>query len=224
MSERPGASARRDGSHPMAYPSGDVAEGAGEEGRHRVGMEHDQSIQQSEIESGEDLRRLIETARDGHEPSFQRLYERFAPRLYRFASLRLGDAEAAKDTVQEVFLAIWQRLPAFELRHPDAFAGWVFRIARNVVVDRLRRRATQPVALEEGMGPVFEFEGATISQRLVVEMLGRLPETQRDVVTLRFLVGMSLAEVAEALEKTDGAVEQLQLRGLRRLRKEMGKR
>jgi RNA polymerase sigma-70 factor (ECF subfamily) len=143
--------------------------------------------------------------------------------MYTYAYFRLGDTEAAKDLVQEVFTDVWRQLPRFENRHPGAFPGWLFRIGHNGVVDRLRHRRFRVVDLEEGRDGAVEFEGEAISRRLVIELLERLPALQREVVVLRFIAGMSLAEVAGALGKREGAVVQLQLRGLRRMRKELEK-
>jgi RNA polymerase sigma-70 factor (ECF subfamily) len=68
-----------------------------------------------------------------------------------------------------------------------------------------------------------EFEAEAISRRLVIELLERLSPLQREVVVLRFIAGMRSVEVAASLGKSEGAVVQLQLRGLRRMRKELAK-
>lgn len=181
-------------------------------------------IQQSQSSNEEDLRRLIERSRGGDTEAFRGLYESFAPRIYTYAYYRLGDAESARDAVQDVLVAVWERLPAFEERHPGSFPAWVFRIARNTTVDALRRgRALRSVPLDSLVEGGVEFEGTTVDQRLVVQLLAGLPALQREVVVLRFLVGMSLAEVAAALGKRVGAIEQLQLRAVRRLRRELGR-
>ena len=164
----------------------------------------------------------MDTATAGDEISFRRLYERFAPRLYSYAYFRLGDAEAAKDLVQDVFTDVWRQLPRFDYRHPGAFSGWLFRIGHDAVVDRLRRRSWS-VPLDEGHEGAVEFEGRVISRRLVIELLEGISPLQREVVVLRFIAGMTLAEVAGALGKREGAIVQLQLRGLRRLRKELAR-
>lgn len=125
--------------------------------------------------------------------------------------------------VQEVFLVVWRRLPGFELRHEGSFPGWLFRIARNVVADRARRARRHSTApLDSAPEASVEFEGGTLSQRVLVDALRTLPEAQREVVMLRFLLDLSLADVAAAVGKSEGAVVQLQLRGLHRLRREMG--
>lgn len=193
------------------------------QGATTVGNLLEHRIQQSKRFGGDEgLESLVRRAQNGDTTAFRELYEVHFERLYRYAYFRLGDRERARDAVQEVFLAVWRRLPSFEYRHPGAFPAWVFRIARNVVAENLGRSTRRPVATADDIPeqPV-EFEGAVVSRRLVIEMLSRLPRSQKEVLALRFLAGMSLAEVSAVVGKSEGAVEQLQLRGLGRLRKEI---
>ncbi len=195
---------------------------AGQEGR-AVGKLRRRAIQtavKAELES--DLARLIERSKNGDVDAFKALHGRYHDRLFTYAFFRLGDREEARDVAQDVFLAAWQRLPSFEYRHEGSFPAWLFRIAHNIVVGRIRKSHRHPVSVvEELPEESIEFEGEAVSRRLVVDLLSRLPEAQREVVTLRFLAGMSLADVAAAIDKSEGAVVQLQLRGIERLRKEM---
>lgn len=167
---------------------------------------------------------LVDLAQAGDEVAFRLLYERFAPRLYRYVYFRLGSPEVAQEAVQEIFLAVWRSLPGFEARHEAGFVAWLFRIAHNVTMDFLRRgRGIQAVPLDEAGEGSVEFEGSTVTQRLIVQLLGTLTDLQREVIVLRFLAGMTLAEVARSLGKDEGAIEQLQLRGIRRLRRELSR-
>lgn len=190
-----------------------------------VGNLIEHSIQLSEGPgSDERLESLVRRARNGDTIAFRELYAGYFRRVYAYTYVRLGEREQARDAVQDVFLGVWRGLPAFQYRHPGSFPAWLFRIARNVVAEHVRRIRRSPVVLVDDVPEqILEIEGTIISRRLVVELLTRLPETQREVVALRFLAGMSLAEVAAALGKSEGAVVQLQLRGLERLRKEVAR-
>jgi RNA polymerase sigma-70 factor (ECF subfamily) len=104
------------------------------------------------------------------------------------------------------------------------FQAWLYRIARNLAVDHLRRamsRETTPLDMElrdNGLSPA-----ALVAQRLESEALAQalrhLPESQGDVLVLRFIAGMPIAEVALALDKSESAVKALQARGLERLQR-----
>jgi RNA polymerase sigma-70 factor (ECF subfamily) len=184
----------------------------------------------SAIQTGEraerdtDLQDLVGRAGRGDLEAFRELHGRYHDRLYAYVYFRTGDAEDALDAVQDVFVGVWRGLPGFEYHHAGSFPGWLFGIARNVVASRARRMRRRPVApVEEVPEQPFEFEGELVSRRVIVDMLRRLPDLQREVVVLRFLLGLSLAQVAASISRSESAVVQLQLRGLRRLRKELTK-
>jgi RNA polymerase sigma-70 factor (ECF subfamily) len=166
--------------------------------------------------------RLIERAGRGDTTAFRALHARYYQRLYAYAHLRLGDREDARDAVQDVFLVVWRRLGSFQYHHDGSFPAWLFRIAANVVADRLRRSRRGPILLEELPDQGVEFEGRSLSRQVLVQSLRKLPEHQRDILILRFVLDMPIAAVARAVGKTEGAVTQLQLRGLQRLRRELG--
>ena len=169
-----------------------------------------------------DLEALIQRASRGDESSFRELFERYHDRVYRYGFVRLGRADEASDLVQDVFLSIWQNLPTFRYEHEGSFPGLVFRIAARRVSDRIRQRIRRPsVPLEEAPEGRVEFEGGAISRRLLLQALGELPERQREVVVLRFVVGLPIREIAEAMGRSESAVTSLQMRGLERLRRYM---
>ncbi len=182
----------------------------------RVGERPPTAIQR---EDGDDLRDLASRAGGGDTEAFRRLFDRYHDRLYRYAYVRVGGREEAQDVLQEVFLAVWRGLPSFRHDHEGSFPAWLFGIARNVVGTHRRRKGRSvPLDLEALPDRPVEFEGVVVSRRMVVEELARLPEAQREVLVLRFLVGLSGREVANAIGRSEGAVTALQVRALRRLR------
>jgi RNA polymerase sigma-70 factor (ECF subfamily) len=169
------------------------------------------------------LERIVERAAGGDVDAFRILFERYGDRVRRYARAKLGGPEDGDDALQEVFLAAWRRLPSFRYEHEGSFPGWLFGIARNVVAQHRRGRGRAVlVPLEEAPEREIEFEGNTISRRLLVEELQRLPETQREALVLRFVAGLSLRETAASMGKTERAVTQLQLRGLDHLKRRLG--
>jgi RNA polymerase sigma-70 factor (ECF subfamily) len=107
----------------------------------------------------------------------------------------------------------------------SSFSGWLYRIAHNAVIDYYRQRDRhQQVSLEDTLtttasdhNPVIMAEASLDSQRLRMA-IGRLTEEQSEVITLRFLEGYSISEVAEMLDKTEGSIKALQYRAVTTLR------
>jgi RNA polymerase sigma-70 factor, ECF subfamily len=167
-------------------------------------------------------RRLIEAAQQ--DPSrFAALYEIHFERVYAYVWRRLGNREAAEDVASEVFHHALANLPRFEWRGAP-FGAWLMRIASNAIADRWRRGSREqsdefvndPASAEPSPE---EIEIRAQLFRLVQE----LPIEQRKVVQMRFAEEKSIREIAQALGRTEGAVKQLQFRGIQTLREEAAK-
>ena len=148
---------------------------------------------------------------------------RLTPVVYRLARRMLGDAAEAEDVAQEAMLKLWRIAP--DWRQGEAkVSTWLYRVARNLVTDRLRRR--RGVGLDEIAEPFDDAPGA--EARIVAEdrakaldeALAHLPERQREAVVLRHLEGLANPEIAEILEVSVEAVESLVARGKRALHEE----
>jgi RNA polymerase sigma-70 factor (ECF subfamily) len=153
---------------------------------------------------------------------FLDVYERHVDRVYAYVSLRVRDRAVAEDITSEVFERALARLGTFEWRGIPV-AAWLFRIASNALADHCRRNS------READGPPPEIPDAgeveTIERRVMLfEIVDRLPEVQQQVIRMRFVDGKSIREIASALDRSEGAVKQLQLRALTSLRKQMGPR
>jgi RNA polymerase sigma-70 factor (ECF subfamily) len=104
-----------------------------------------------------------------------------------------------------------------------SFQAWLFQIARNLATDHYRKKGNRNlVELEENLVAVHDDPDITVERRLTRSVLRRamesLTEDQRDVIVLRFVAGMPLGEVAEALNKSEDAIKGLQRRALLALR------
>ena len=169
----------------------------------------------------EDERRLIETAQRDPE-RFADLYELHFDRIYAYVARRVRDRAAAEDLTSEVFQQALAHLPRFEWRAVP-FATWLYRIAANAIVDRaakLEREAGSPALEPLTQAGMDEAEDRARVFRAVRE----LPADQQRVLEMRFVEGKSIREIAKELSRSEGAVKQLQFRGVETLRARMGER
>jgi len=185
------------------------------EGRTRL-----RALYPSEPAEAADLTGLVRRAAAKEPDAFEAIYRMFYDKVHTYAAVRLRSRDDAADATQECFLAVWRGLPRFEYRHQHAFEAWLFRIARNIVIDRIRRRGREIPTEELPLGEVvIEFENGVIGGREVIDLLDRVSVDQREVLILRFVLDLPLAQVAAITGKSEKAVSALQLRGLERLRK-----
>ena len=173
----------------------------------------------------QDERSLAQQAQQGDKEAFAQLYESHFDRIYRYVMLRLGDKAEAEDMTQQVFLKAYESVRSFKWKGIP-FSAWLFRIAHNLVVDHLRRQRRRPsVSLEEAL-PVSDSDPQREAERRVdiervVSATKQLTGLQREVISLRFAGGLSVAEVARVLGKSEGAVKALQHSAIVALRRAM---
>src|SRR5215510_6163 len=165
-----------------------------------------------------DERTLIEAAQ-ANPARFVDLYDRCFHRVYAYASRRTGAREEAEDITSTVFERALLHLPKFEWRGTP-FVAWLFRIAANALADRRQTIARDEHESSVAATDVFETED--IERRaMIFQLVERLPDLQRQVIELRFVEEKSIRDIAVALNRSEGAVKQLQLRALENLRKDM---
>ncbi len=167
--------------------------------------------------------RLIERACAGDVDAYGELVRRYQELAIRAAYLILGDAAEAEDAVQDAFVKVYDALPRF---HADApFRPWVLRIVVNEAHDR-RRAEGRRVALlarvtlgraEQGESPE-SIALATERRVMLLRALDELRDEERLVVTCRYFLALSEAEIAEVLGCARGTVKSRLSRALRRLR------
>jgi RNA polymerase sigma-70 factor, ECF subfamily len=174
----------------------------------------------------ETIERLVAVARGGDPEAFGALFDHYYGPVYRFVAARVGRPSDAEDLAQLVFVKALEALPRYESRGVP-FGGWLFRLARNVVIDHVRTRrehTTLDVIAErhdEGDGPD---ELAAIRQEMdsVALALRRLTPEQREAIELRFFAGLSAKEAAVTMGRQEGTVRGLQFRAIAALRRELG--
>ena len=171
-------------------------------------------------EAGE--RRLIEAAQQDPR-RFAALYEIHFERVYAYVWRRVGHREAAEDITSEVFHHALANLPRFEWRGAP-FGAWLMRIASNAIADRWRRGSREQTDALANDPASAEPSPEEIEIRAQLFRLVReLPVEQRKVVQMRFAEEKSIREIAQVLGRTEGAVKQLQFRGIQTLREEVAK-
>lgn len=167
----------------------------------------------------DDDRLLIEAAQ-ADPARFVEVYERYVDRIYAFVSRRTESRAAAEDITSQVFEQALGALGRFEWRGVPVSA-WLFRIASNALADHWRERAHHAHETPPDVPDTRELDD--IDRRIALyRHVERLPDLQRQVIRMRFVDEKSIREVAAALDRSEGAVKQLQLRALENLRKSMG--
>ena len=184
----------------------------------------------SSEDSEEDRSRLIalvELARKGDSEAFGLLYDHYQGSVYRFLFYRTRSGTLAEDLTSETFFRALRNMQNFRWQGKD-FGAWLMTIARNLATDHFKAGRTRLELATEDMGlHDASTEGpehavlASLTNELLLKALTELPEEQKDCLVMRFLQGMSIAETAGVLGRSEGAVKQLQLRGVRNLAKLM---
>jgi RNA polymerase sigma-70 factor (ECF subfamily) len=170
---------------------------------------------------------LVDLARDGDSEAFGQLYDHYQGPVYRFVYYRTRSQALAEDLTSETFLRALRNMSRFRWQGKD-FGAWLMTIARNLCTDHFKAGRTRLELATDDIG-VYDSttEGpenavlAGLTNEVLLDGLRQLSDEQRDCLIMRFLQGLSIAETAEVLDRSEGAVKQLQLRGVRSLAKLM---
>ena len=180
----------------------------------------------------QDAESLVRAAQEGNLSAFGQVYEAYYLRVYRYAAARVGQGAEAEDVAQEVFVKALGSLHKFRFTGPP-FAAWLFRIAHNLIIDRARHMKAASAATSGPPAPlddalalaggenVEEQALRSLDMEAVREALGRVTGLQRQVIELRFIAGLSLAETAAVMGRKENAVKALQHSALGALRRRL---
>lgn len=193
-----------------------------------TGQHDDSALATSSLQDeaeGSRLIALVELARKGDTEAFGQLYDHYHASVYRFLYYRVGSVPLAEDLTAETFFRALRSMSSFRWQGKD-FGAWLMTIARNLTTDHFKAGRTRLESTTEDMSTLdSSAEGpegavlASLTNEALLEALSQLPTEQRECLVMRFLQGLSIAETADVLGRSSGAVKQLQLRGVRNLAK-----
>jgi len=171
----------------------------------------------------DELRTLVDRARSQDREAFGLIYDMYYERIYRFAYYKIGNVADAEDIAAQTFTGALRTIANFKWTG-SSFDSWLFRIAHNVTVDTYRRNGKaklEPVDEHLTIASASDTSSEAIGRvehARVRKLIDRLPDEQKRVLILKFIVGMSNKEVGAAINKTAGAIKALQFRGLNTLK------
>jgi RNA polymerase sigma-70 factor, ECF subfamily len=157
--------------------------------------------------------RLVSLAREGDRGAFADLVELYKSKLFHLAFRMLGNRQEAEDTVQDAFLRVYENLHRYDSQHK--FSTWIFRIATNLCIDRLRRRRTV-YSLDADLFDADGMDGysmlradepgpeqsmmLTERQQTVAAAIDSLPPKYKSAMALKYYQDLSLQEISEILD------------------------
>jgi len=168
-----------------------------------------------------DFRDTVQSAQDGNEEAFARLWREYQPGLLRY--LRIKASPVAEDLAADIWLRVLKALPSFE-GDEQGFRGWLYTTARNRLTDWYRTGERRPDLIEYSslvILPAVNNVEDEVAERSATEravaLIAELPPDQAEAVMLRIVVGLDVARVADLMERSPGSIRVLCHRGLRRL-------
>jgi len=171
---------------------------------------------------------LVRRAQRREPEAFSQLYEEHFDRIYRYVLLRVRNQADAEDITQQVFLKALESIGSYRWRGMP-FASWLFRIAHNAVVDYWKKKSREKVAavapeaidqmVEESSNDPAALAELTFDVKQLAGACEQLTDGQREIISLRFAGGLSVAESAKVMGKSEGAVKVLQHAALVKLRR-----
>ncbi len=179
--------------------------------------------------SDADMLALLQAARAGDSAAYDRLYNLYADRVFRYLYARLGQRELAEDLTADVFVRLLKNLPRFKVnaaRPVASFSAFVYRVAGNLLTDQYRKQKhrdhqdidDQPHLADHRPEP-FVQTAASENSRELMDAMQLLGAEQQAVLLYRFGEEFSVNEVAEIMGKTTGAIKALQHRAITNLRR-----
>lgn len=167
------------------------------------------------------IKDLVLKAKDGDKESFGLLYDHFFDSIYRYAAFRLP-TEVAEDITADIFIKSWEKLHQYNSKKNIPFGAWLFRIARNMVIDSYRTQKSA-VSLDDDYVDEDHFNQveAHVKQKFLHKTLrqamDRLPTKYRDILQLSYMADMPHSHIAKVLKINEGAVRVLKFRALKKL-------
>lgn len=175
---------------------------------------------QTGSEKSPDLSGILAKAKLGEQAAFTELYNLYFKKVYRFIYFRVSHKEVAEDLAEDVFIKLLSKLHS--LNDDKSFEGWLYQIARNLVIDYYREKKSH-VALEE-VENTLAYESAVIdelqleqNQKILLELIKKLTPEQQIVLKLKFFEQLDNSEISEIIKKSEGSIRVIQHRAVAKL-------
>ncbi len=181
----------------------------------------------AENESKNLIADLVQKASKGDSVAFGQIYDMYFDKVYRFVYFRVNHREAAEDIVSDTFIRAWDKLSG--ISSPNAFSGWIFQIARNLVIDYYRsRKENVDLAILENIlvyeDNIVDRANLSFQQKALLELVSRLTPQQQQVLKFKFFEDLNNPEIAVILNKTEGAIRVIQHRAIAELKRSLNER
>ena len=179
---------------------------------------------------GERIAALVTLAQQGDGEAFGEIYDAYVDSIYRYLYYRVGSHAVAEDLTSETFLRALRRIDSFTWQGKD-IGAWFVTIARNLVADHVKSsRFRLEVTTADMLDADRADEGiedevlSRLQNAVLLDAVKALKPEQQECIVLRFLQGLTVAETSAVMGRSEGAIKQLQLRGVRALAKLMPER
>jgi RNA polymerase sigma-70 factor (ECF subfamily) len=167
---------------------------------------------------------VLEQAKQGDKNAFELLYKYYFPRIYRYCKANIYRDDLAADICQETFMKAWKALPTFTLKNGGTFQAFVYRIARNNIIDLSRKKKEFSLSIYEDIETeedLVELVHRHDAINAVKRVLAKLPEKDRQILILRYFEDMSHKETAQIVGIREGALRVRTTRLLKKLKELM---
>ncbi|MEK9154666.1 MAG: sigma-70 family RNA polymerase sigma factor [Patescibacteria group bacterium] len=167
---------------------------------------------------------IIERAIGGEASAFGLLYDHYQPQIYRFVYLKVSHREEAEDLTHQVFLSAWQNITKYQYQG-HLFSSWLYSIARNKVIDHYRTRKpltniefVAETEIQINSNGELNLDGRIEMEKVKKAIVSLLNDTEQDVIIMKFVEDLSQKEIAEIINKSEGAIKVIQHRALKKLK------
>lgn len=169
--------------------------------------------------------RLVDLAKAGDSQAFARLYDAYVERVSRYIYFRISDENDMEDLVSQVFLKAWEKLDYYKAGG-SPFIAWLYTIARNLVIDHHRMKKNvlpldEALALPSDMEMPDEQVQLHFDLEAMRDALQCLSADQQQALILKYIAGLPNDSIAKIMNKQEGTVRGLQMRGLQTMARHM---
>lgn len=171
----------------------------------------------------EEIDVLVQKAQNGKREAFASLYDLFVTPVYKYIFFRVSSSDIAEDLTSEVFFRVLRGLKGYKKQKNMPFSAWVFRIAKNILIDYYRKSVPTEEIPENIIDESREADSTQktetdIERERIEKALKLLPDMQSQALALKYFSDRKNTEIAAILEKSETAVRILQSRGLKKLK------